>query len=331
MSDCVFLGLNQEGDRLILRTPDGKHVHLVVDDQVRAAVRRDRTTMEKLRASASISPRDIQALIRCGHSPEDVAADTGTPLEYVDRFASAVLLEREHMANKARRARVGREFDAPTLFDLVVNRLATRDVDPLTIEWDAAKSADTQWIVSATWPGVHGSQTAHWRYDTVSKQVAATDEGARAITEAALPDQPIARRHLSAVSPEVFDVEAPASLPTEAVLDDLAGRRGLRQAVLPPDEEDEDDRFEGFGPPAAFSSTTAPQGDVADGDAQSDRATDTAAADTSTVATTAAKADPPPELPLGIDESRTTTKPLKKERPAMPSWDEIVFGSRADS
>ena len=124
MIELELLGVN--GDVIVMTNADGERYTLVIDDALRAAVRRDRQSVE---ASAPgpgtpVRPRDLQSLMRAGASAEEVAGATGLPLEHVSKYQGPVLAERAWAVAQARDCRIGWERDSPVLGDLVVDRLA---------------------------------------------------------------------------------------------------------------------------------------------------------------------------------------------------------------
>jgi hypothetical protein len=104
---------------------------------------------------SALRPRDIQARIRAGESPEAVAAVAQMPMERVMAFAGPVLAERDHIASLAQRASVRRRGggDAPTrnLGAWVTDRLRLRQIDPASAEWDAWRREDGRWAVRVSY------------------------------------------------------------------------------------------------------------------------------------------------------------------------------------
>jgi hypothetical protein len=275
MTELTLVGLHEEGEHVVLEGPDGQHFRVRIDEALRAAVRRNRPQLEQARAqlTANVPPREIQARIRAGATAEEVAEQTGMPVELVRRYDGPVVAERQYVAEQARGARIGHESSAPVLGDLVTDRLATRDVAPSSITWDAYRRAAAPWTVEVHFQAAGAPRSARWTYDAANRRVKALDDEARWLSETELPDEPIPRsRHLTAVRDRVFDIEVDAALrpllaqvdlpatagpeeteepadDTQSLLDDLADRRGVRQELEP---EAEDEQFSGFGPQHAF-------------------------------------------------------------------------------
>ncbi|GAB3923542.1 hypothetical protein GCM10029976_013890 [Kribbella albertanoniae] len=158
MREARLVGLSQDGTQLILAMPEtGEEFAVPVDDRLRAALRGDRARLGQLeiQMESALRPRDIQARIRAGESPEAVAAVAQMPMERVMAFAGPVLAERDHIANLAQRASVRRRggADAPTrnLGAWVTERLRTRHVDPTTADWDAWRRDDGRWQVRVSY------------------------------------------------------------------------------------------------------------------------------------------------------------------------------------
>lgn len=276
MGELTLVGLHEDGEHVLLESPDGRRFRLPIDDALRAAVRRDRAQLEQARVelSGALPPREIQARIRAGSRAEDVAADAGMPVELVRRYEGPVLAEREFVAGQARATRIGHDPGAPVLGDLVTDRLATRGVSGGDVSWDAYRPSSGRWTVEVSFAVGDSPRTARWTFDAAARTLKAEDDEARWLSETDLGDAPIPRRHLAAVRaasppvdvdaalrPLLASVDLPPAAPdpepedplhaTTALLDDLTDRRGVRQSIEMDDDED-DDAFEGFGPQHAF-------------------------------------------------------------------------------
>nr|WP_297423174.1 septation protein SepH [uncultured Actinotalea sp.] len=277
MGELTLVGLHEDGEHVLLESPDGRRFRLPIDDALRAAVRRDRAHLEQARVelSGALPPREIQARIRAGARAEDVAADAGMPVELVRRYEGPVLAEREFVAGQARATRIGHDPGTPVLGDLVTDRLATRGVGVEDVSWDAFRPSNGRWTVEVTFLVGDAIRTARWTFDAAARTLRAEDDEARWLSETDLGDAPIPRRHLTAVRPASAEVDVDAALrpllasvdlppaapeaepedpfeATAALLDDLSDRRGTRQRVEVAEDDEDDDAFEGFGPQHAF-------------------------------------------------------------------------------
>ncbi|ARD41783.1 septation protein SepH [Actinomyces gaoshouyii] len=268
MIELELLGAN--GDTVVLTDADGERYSVVIDDALRAAVRRDRIAAlpqptDAAPTDSPVRPKDLQSLMRAGASAEEVSVATGMDLEHVRKYEGPVIAERRWAVQQAQACRIGWGKDSPVLGDLVVDRLATRAVTPASLEWDAMREGRDPWRICLTF--VQGAQEkqARWLLDLSARTVTALDDEARWLTEAASP---------SARRPDVFDQDdaspvpsaprsslrtsrtvptglpvvekplegapggaAPALDPTDALLADLASSRGRRVEVDIPDDD----------------------------------------------------------------------------------------------
>ena len=128
MAELELVGLDQDGERLVLRGDDGLRFVLPIDEALRAAVRRDRPQLEQVRTeqAGTLTPREIQARIRAGETADEIAEAADVTVQHVRRFEGPVLDERAYIAEQARTAPVGRDPEAPALGDLVADRLVAR-------------------------------------------------------------------------------------------------------------------------------------------------------------------------------------------------------------
>ncbi|WP_298891208.1 septation protein SepH [uncultured Serinicoccus sp.] len=187
MQQLQFVELD-EGGRLVLTDDDGTQYAVRVDDRLRAALRpRPRQAEGGGRAGRSVTPRDVQAMIRAGQPAEDVAGSTGWELERVRRFEGPVVAEREHVVGLAQRAPVrasGRTDGSHTLERRVRERLQSRGVDLTAVSWDAARGeAHEPWTVIVAFMAGGRERRGAWHYDVRSRWVEALDDEARWLSE----------------------------------------------------------------------------------------------------------------------------------------------------
>ena len=187
MVELELLGAN--GDTIVMTDEDGERYSLVVDDALRAAVRRDRGAIvppsgATTEGPAPLRPRQLQAYMRAGATAAEVAISTGMDVEHVRRFEGPVLAERQWAVSQAQACRIGWEKDSPLLGELVVDRLATRGVDPSSLEWDALREGRDPWLIMVTFVQSAEEKQARWSLDLTARAVHALDDEARWLTEA---------------------------------------------------------------------------------------------------------------------------------------------------
>jgi hypothetical protein len=209
MREARLVGLSQDGKQIILATAEtGEEFAIPVDDRLRAALRGDRARLGQLeiQMESALRPRDIQARIRAGESPEAVAAVAQMPMERVMAFAGPVLAERDHVASLAQRASVRRRGggDAPTrnLGAWVTERLRIRHVDPASAEWDAWRRDDGRWAVRVSYFAEENDEkVAMFAYDAPGRYAVPDDDEARwLVGEQAQVTAPPSERRLTAVA-----------------------------------------------------------------------------------------------------------------------------------
>jgi hypothetical protein len=322
-------GLTEDGTRLLLVDGAGLEFTVDVDARLRAALHGDPsltdpssqstptgpgpnpTNREKTMEPILLRPRDIQARIRAGETPEAVAEAAQTTLEKVMPYAAPVLAEREHVAQRALRASIRRpaanQLQSPagtsrTLGESVSSRLRGMNVDPDTVIWDAWRREDGRWTLTASFSAGGQDGLAQLTYDQPGNFVLLDNDEARwlvgdhieaaATHEVAEPEP--SGRLLSAVPSEQLAL-TPDELGADALdlVREPAPEPATGLAVEQPIE-------------AYLDVQAAPRAD--------DQTTEEIEAVTAEAAVVE-HADEPPARP-----------PAKKKRASVPSWDEIMFG-----
>ena len=139
MVHLTLAGVSDDGKRLLLVSDAGVEFTLDIDARLRAALRGDTARLGQLeiQMDSALRPRDIQARIRAGETPEAVAQAAQTSVDKIMAFAAPVLAERQHIADRAQRSSVRRRNGgdqaaggARTLGDVVAGHLRSINVDP---------------------------------------------------------------------------------------------------------------------------------------------------------------------------------------------------------
>ncbi|MGW9111816.1 septation protein SepH [Microbacterium sp. NPDC055683] len=336
-----------EDGKLVLANDSGVRFVLPADDLLRTQLRRiDRAAHSDEPRLPAVSPREIQQHIRSGLSAEEVAALLGARLEDVRRFEGPVVAEREHIVGRALAVPVLMAVDLggeqnPTFGDAIRGKLS--DIAATGERWTSWKD-DTGWVVKLEFTASDVDHDARWSFDPRRGALAPLNGDATQLSrQGPLPEGLIPRlRALDAVEPredERFDSGAfgPRRLPeaetatdgltraipsvrdaatkrapsadaphpdTADLLEALRRRRGQRETApvleTEPDAPDEPEK-PGAAPVAIFDALEPGYA-----------------------------GDPEPE-PAGETATRPEQDaPRRRGRASMPSWDEIVFGARAD-
>ena len=157
---------------------------------------------------STLRPRDIQARIRAGETPEAVAQAASTTVDKIMPFAAPVLAERA----ARRRARpasppyavAASESGARTLGDAVGAHLRSLNVDPGIVEWDAWRREDGRWTLTGLYDVAGRTGAATFAYDPRGNFVTVDNDDARWLVGEQRPPP-------AADEPAADDLAAPAS------------------------------------------------------------------------------------------------------------------------
>ena len=321
--------IRTEDQRLIVATDSGETFSLVIDDVLRAEVRRAHSAPEP--GSTRPSPREIQAQIRSGLSAQEVAQLLGARLEDVVRFEAPVLAEREHMVGLALAVPVllGAVDDAeaqPTFGAAMRAKLA--EVAAAGERWTSWKDP-SGWIVKLEFQVGDIEHDARWSFDPRRSALSPLNADAQQLSrQGSLPEGLIPRLRALDSAPSIKDdtrfdsgafgprrgAEGPTppdaaeaavnraaetahtSAETADLLEALRRRRGQRESA-----------------PGIAEENNAPAAPVALFDALEPGYDDEPSA-------------PEPREDTVVSDAQGR----RRGRNAMPSWDEIVFGARGD-
>ena len=228
MIELELLGTSSDGESLVLTDAQGERYSVLISDELRGATRRDRPKMDIAPSRPTLAPRDIQALLRAGATPEEIATKHGMDVAAVERFEAPVQAEKDYALSRARAVRIGE--GGPTMGDLVLDRLAARGVEPSSLDWSATREAGEPWQIIVTFVQGAAEHAAHW-YLSNSGTLEAIDQEAQWLTEqvssspASSIFSPMARP-APAPDPDEEDLRT-----REALVDQLNAARGKRQKV----------------------------------------------------------------------------------------------------
>ncbi|OII69489.1 septation protein SepH [Streptomyces sp. CC77] len=337
MPELRVVAVSNDGTRLVLKAADNTEYTLPIDERLRAAVRNDRPRLGQIEieVESHLRPRDIQARIRAGATAEEVAQLAGIPVERVRRFEGPVLAERAFMAERARKTPVRRpgENTGPQLGEAVQERLLLRGAEKDTVTWDSWRRDDGTWEVLLVYRVAGEVHSASWTYDPPRRLVQAVDAEARALIGET--DDTV-----SVQEPSGPFVPRIARLPRERILERAADR--------PASGDDEDAEPERDSLTSLLEAVPSFRGDLvvpdrpsadasADTEEDAEDAVEERPASAASAGAGAAYADV--LMPRTVSGHRdrlvgTTDRQAEADgvrpgrRAAVPSWDEIVFGTR---
>ena len=271
MRTVRLVALSDDGTSLVLAVDDAdgtevERLELPVDERLRAAARGDARRLGQIDqgSGVALTPRAIQTRIRAGQTPEQVAADSGTPVDRIMRFAHPVLQERERVADQAREARVRLAEGTLTvnLHQFMAERVRMIGTDPHAVTYDAHRGDDGTWLVTGSWRSGPEQGSTCWAFDPSGRTVTPSDaatmdfaEGTRLVRVVPeVPHQPAppprgrpvaVLRDESSPEPAPAPVDGDASapppppVPDERYLDEVAEHDTV---VLGRGEDDDDPR-----------------------------------------------------------------------------------------
>jgi hypothetical protein len=357
MQDVRVIGV--ESGALLLSTDTGSEFRLPVTSSLPGQVRQanpDGTPHKR------ISPKDVQARIRSGATTEQVAAILDIEAEYVRRYEGPVLAERAFILDAAQRVRVTPdESGAPDTFGAAIT-LRLEDGDAENVRWASWKDVEEGWFVQVVYDVAEVEHDARWRFDpktatltaengdahrlsdsadegitprlraveTAAESIAHEDDRSRfdsgafrvegssdSATNAELVDRPVLRAPLPRIGQAPIDERAPGN-ETADLLEALRRRRGEREAAVFSTEGTDDEDRNDDDPRPSLGVIDIP---LAGFEMPSDR--DTAPQ------RSLSSASSPSSAPSVSDVEQRPSR-TKRSRRSMPSWDEIVFGTRPD-
>ncbi|MBS2963071.1 DUF3071 domain-containing protein [Actinocrinis puniceicyclus] len=336
MTELRVMAVSGDGDRLVLRAPDGQEFFLAIDDRLRAAVRGDRARLGQIEIEldAQLRPRDIQARIRSGQTAEQVADLAGIPLERVRRFEGPVLAERAFMAERAQNTQVRRagETHGPKLGDVVRERLAQREPDHDSAQWDSWRRDDGTWTVRLAFRIGGLPYEANWAFDPPRRLVTPADDEARLLSSDVAAENafPFAARQTPRLpaaaavgepgqsgrpAPSVTPLPTWQGRPVAAAGSGPAASAASGDSVVTPLRPVAAASAPTPGPPPAAEEPAARQRQAGAGSAYSD-------------ALFGAVGPHKDRLRGSTDQQAVNDGVTPGKRATVPSWDEIVFGTR---
>lgn len=346
MIELELLGLHPDGDRLSLNDAEGNRYLLPITDELRAVLRKDRTVVATNEEPKPMTTREIQALFRAGKSIAEVSELSVLPPSTLNTLEAPILAERTYAAENARTFRQGQDVGGLSLDELVTSRLVARGVDGESIKWDAIRPAGGSWILTATYSAAGVQTEARWTINTKARSVDAINDEATWLTETQIPaptspwrplNTPVAdtsgaqnidEENATPSAASVTSLDQPAESSRSISIDDVLASLDLQRGKAQPMPDDVE--FDGAHP--AMSDTenatdatilTFPTMRTPD---EEESASTAATAPSAASANSTDDDTQALEIPE-IKEEKPATKAKKRNRPAMPSWDEIVFGS----
>lgn len=310
--------ISQDGDYLILEDSEGQKYRLLLDETLRGLGRGQ--NQPKL-DDPQLSPREIQEEIRVGRTIEEIVRASGAAEAYVRKFAQPVLDELNHAVLNALAVRLeisGDRFNEPKIREfgeIIKSRLAASGAG---IEsWSAMKAPDSGFYLYCDFELGGEQKRATWSYDP--RRLALAPENELAISLSS-------QDKLAPPNPKLRPVQTQTFIEDDNLADtvDLTEYLNQEQNFTEPKELDEqvseteglldslrkmrEQREESVIATSTLRIVEDPEVDSEEEPVQDET--------------------PPPAPALNNDEEKSPTP--RKGRASIPSWDEIVFGTKTE-
>ncbi len=362
MSDLRLIG--SEDGYVLFESLDGTKYRALADDALKSALRK----ASAQDTSSYVSPREIQERIRNGESVAQICEDTASPEDYVMKFAKPVVDELEHMIESAKAVRLivpGDRFNDEGQIEfgtLISARL--EQANAVDVVWSVRRAGATTWDVTVAYTIGTNSGLALWAFDPRKVLLAPENEAASGLSTVegaagpitkvrVIADTPAAFRKVEASEPTIAKaskVEAAESEPVATIesLDDLRKKREAAKAaeeaqaqatveepnviedVFQPEEEIDEVIIEDDIP---LESEAEPEIDDSPEVVFDDGVAEEVIAEEANDAEFDSEPETPTEEvtePAEKIQEPSSEQPAKKPRASMPSWDQIVFGTKSE-
>lgn len=347
-----------EDGSLVVTDEVGEFYKVLVDDAVLSGIRH----LARGDQHSKASPKDIQALIRAGKSAAEVASITGADIADVERFEVPVIAEREFILENALRVTVIADqsdtHGSSTTFGAAMHQRFDA-LNAHSVAWAAWRDEVEGWLIAADFTSHDVSHHALWKFDHKKNVLSPHNEDATTLSQqgtigdrlipklravetpenhdrfdsgafhADLPQAtPVDTHVIEPLSPEYIDV--PEEL-FDSPDEQTARRQSIEERAVTRDEEPVDfgqtaDLLDALrrrrgerdsGPQPVISPAHPPSVPLSE-DIE-------ATSESSTVPPGAADTQP-----LESDSNDSGKVSGRRGRQGVPSWDDILFGTRSD-
>lgn len=337
--------VGSEDGNLIVVSDTGERFSLPLNQALSDAVRKPQQNRPS--SARRASPREIQAHIRRGLSAQQVADLTGETLEYVSLFEGPVIAEREFVLDQAQMVPMAGktvERDGAGSFGASVReklgQLAARDV-----EWSAWRE-EGGWMVEVAFTDRDVEHKAVWSFDPRKLLLIPHNDDAVVLSQS----EPIQGPLIPRLRPVAQETSGPDRFDSE-IFDDmpLAETGPLLEPVpygrTAAASEGEDDRASSVGNTADLLEALRRRRGEREHAPEGDESTRAAHPSTGGIRLVSEDDSGPgasvhqlrpntgevEQIDEEVEDPPAAQKPTpRKGRPEMPSWDDIVFGTRGD-
>lgn len=349
MKQAVFDHVDDDGTLIL--SVDGEKVGLAVTDELEHGIlsaqqiRSEEAGSNKPVEPATIPISSIQTQVREGQSIEDIAKSYSIEESLVRRFAQPVETEKHYAIAQFFAVTTKATPSVSKLEDVIKHNLREAGVDAADVTWEATKEGRNPWKIVARFTRRKQDYKATWMWNLHDNSVVSID--------------PLAKRLLgenSSAGTLLFG-EEPANTSNHSIQAALNGRgpippawlnengdstqpsapnkdsspKPASQAQNPNDDEDAN------APTAAMAAQRAPMSPITPESSRSEQQDPQekpqaqAPSETAPTDRGAEKSSPEkpqnPEAAVNQGNQQSAPSEHKKNRAAVPSWDDILFGN----
>lgn len=347
MEELTIIEVTRDGFVAVSR--DGQRFSIPLDGSLRAQL----SVSPPSASATTVSPKEIQALLRSGLSVAEVAAQTGSSADHITRFEAPIAAELAFVLERALAVPVVANGQDSTFGSEITARIA--DQGGRVTRWQSYR-IDDMWVVGARCLVGSAEEDATWAFDPrkmtlVPSNAVAIRVSASESVDAALfpplrvmPPQPLARfdsgefepipvqhvtpaEHIESSEPTSDEGATPATQTHSSIVIDVEAAVARTETVAPIDLVDEMERRRGDRRDAIASHPSTGSIPIITPD-MLEVPDDSPVAPDDVPATQVSTTEAPaaePEVFVDPTPSRS-----RRQRAAMPTWDEIVFGTRPD-
>lgn len=331
--------IDVDGADLIIADDEGEEYRVTVDETSLRRLRHSRATVEGPR----VSPKDIQAHLRAGLSNEEISALTGASLDLIQRFETPVLAEREFIISSALAVPTQDTVSTDTgnlssaFGSVITQRL--HSLGASSERWATWKEESGNWIIKLEFTANGIDHDARWSFESRKRTLSPVNSDASTLSQKGdLSSGLIPKLRAVAVDTSALEVTQPLTPTVEAQVSAAPVVSAQEEAAADSREHSptadllealRKRRNERESTPAWLKDEVSASTDAQESIAQEDTIISgvTVELDSTLTFTEPFEVSAPEDEPSHANDS----KPVNKTgRPTMPSWDDIVFGTRSD-
>lgn len=313
---------------LLVFAVDGSSFAVDIDETLERALleakqlRSERHVEEAPQQQRTLPISQIQALIRAGMEPDQVAERYGLSPILVRRFSSAIESEKSYAIEQFLRVPAPKESRMRALGDVIERTFAAARVRRDEVEWKATRRGLEPWRITASFTSAGHPIRAEWSWNMHDNSVVCINNAARKL---------IGETDMTAAAPNSGDDVPDDAIPSSISLPgDSARSARIEQTVSAWNQPQDTPKAQQRSATDASIDVAVPQQTEQTPDSPQTGApaqrTDASPRPETTPSSSldAAPADSPSPEPRA-DESKPGRR-TDRHRPPVPSWDEIMFG-----